>query len=202
MKYTKTSTFIYPFLQIPKTLFECEVRNAWGNLVMSTRFIDAFLGNQTDSRYSDDLHISIIINNYRDVDFDAFYSELTTFENYVTDYEQEGLLIAVFKMPVEYHIDVLKIIEGKYSQISEGAKQCIYKHCFYGGKLTTIPLILTKSPKLKTQLESVLATPGSHPNIGENEVWSIMDKEKETLTVELLKSYSKISSISPSAEFE
>jgi len=195
--YTLTSTFVFPLLQIPKSYFSCDVKTMWGSTIMDNRFIDAFLWNTSISKYNDGLHISIVLNNYRDVKFDEFNDLLQSHDSYVDNYEIENTLIYVFKMPIEYLDDLALLIDGKYSKISEGAKSVILKNTFYSGDINTIPLIFTKAKKLKESWELTLGA-----DIGDNEVWMKINPEKETLTINKIKEISNVSTLAPSGEFE
>ena len=45
-KYTQTSTFLFPLLEIPKQLFRCDVTNNFNKRIMTTRFSNAFMWDE------------------------------------------------------------------------------------------------------------------------------------------------------------
>ena len=118
IKYTKSATFIFPLLEIPRTVFSCEVKHPNGRIKYNTRFLNAYLKDDNIVHYKKD-HVFLLLRNYRDINFDKFYNELISFSNYVDDYEKDEFLIAVFMIPDSTKSDYELIIDGKYSQISK-----------------------------------------------------------------------------------
>jgi len=206
VKYTKTSTFLFPLLGIPKSLFQCRVESTFGNVIMTNRFLNSYLIDEDlDSKeFNEGPYLFLIIKNYRDSDFDYFYNTLTAFNCYVDEYERAGFLVIIFKIPDKFIIDYNLLKKGKYSKISFKSKQNIINNAFYSGKtMATLSLILNKSEKLKNSWEKRLSLePRSVVDLRDKEVWSIIDLEKESFDRSLLKMVSKDQKMSPSREFK
>ena len=96
MKYTKTATFLFPLLNVPKSLFDCYILDSWGRVKYKTRFLNCFLKNLTIGKYQKDNYLHILVRNYRDTDFDKFYSTIQAFPNYIDDYDLDNCLIFYF----------------------------------------------------------------------------------------------------------
>lgn len=189
-KFTKTATFLFPLLNIPKSLFDCNIKDTWGRLKYSTRFINAYLLDESINRYQEG-HVFILILNYQDKDFDVFYSTITAFPNYVDHYEKNEYLVLIFSIPQENFEDFSLLLQGAYSKISSDAKKLILSNNFYHGKPFTLPLILNKADVLKESWEDRLSLVNEHinspANLYDQEVWPILDLDKECLTDEALK---------------
>jgi hypothetical protein len=201
VKFTKTATFLFPLLDIPKVLFECDIRDRFGRIKYSTRFLNAYLKNSTISKYNDDDYIFVVVRSYRDVDFDKFYSTIQTFPNYVDDYDDKECLILVFKIPQNNLNDFNLIINGQYSKVSAESKKLIMTNNFYTGKAFTLPLILNKANALKESWEDRLSNPGSIADLGDQEVWPILNMEDEELNEIILKSFNQKIELLPTGEF-
>jgi hypothetical protein len=201
IKFTKTATFLFPLLDIPKVLFECDIRDKFGRIKYPTRFLNAYLTNSTITKYNDDDYIFVLIRNYRDVDFDKFYSTIQTFPNYVDDYDDKECLILVFKIPQNNLNDFNLIKRGLYSKVSAESKKLIMTNNFYTGKAFTLPLILNKANALKESWEDRLSNPGSVADLGDQEVWPIINKEDEELNEIVLKSFNQKIELLPTGEF-
>lgn len=201
VKFTKTATFLFPLLDIPKVLFECDIRDRFGRIKYSTRFLNAYLKNSTISKYNDDDYIFVVVRSYRDVDFDKFYSTIQTFPNYVDDYDDKECLILVFKVPQNNLNDFNLIINGQYSKVSAEGKKLIMTNNFYTGKAFTLPLILNKANALKESWEDRLSNPGSIADLGDQEVWPILNMEDEELNEIILKSFNQKIELLPTGEF-
>jgi len=196
IKFTKTATFIFPLLQIPKNLFEVSVLDKYGRNIYSNRFINAYLEDQNVTSFQDDVennYIFLLLKNYQDVNFSTFYSTITAFPNYVDDYDIKDCLVMVFRIPEETKEDYDLLINGKYSEISTESKKLILGNNFYSGKAFTLPLILNKSSALKESWEDKLSFIGPHiyspADLGDQEVWPIINREKEVLTKEIIDSF-------------
>jgi hypothetical protein len=201
LKFTKTATFLFPLLEIPKQLFSCRIKDQWGRLKYDNRFFNAYLGHEGISTYQNEDHVFILLRNYRDVDFENFYSTLCALPNYVDDYDDEDCLIGVFKVPDSRKVDFELIKNGAYSCISAEGKKLILANNFFSGKPFTLPLILNKSEALKDSWEERLSTPTSRAYLYDQEVWPIIDHTKEVLTKSILKSYIAKQELLPSGEF-
>lgn len=182
MKFTKTATFIFPLLGIQKNLFYCNIKTLGGYTKHTLRFINAYLSNPSVPDYNNKNYISIVVKNYRDVDFDAFYNTMITFPNYIDDYEVANCLVLVYKVPDETFDDYLKLLDGKYSEVSVEGKRLILGNAFYSGKPMTLPLILHKAESLRVSWEERLGC-----SLGDQEVWSCINMEEEVLCKHELK---------------
>lgn len=203
VKYTKTSTFLFPLLEIPKALFHCNIKNNFGQTIMSTRFLNSYLYDVdlNHLEYNNGPFIYIVIKPYQDREFETFYSTILSFSNYVDEYEKEGFIIMIFKIPETNLEDYQKVIDGGYSTLSKEAKTLVMQNSFFSGKPYIIPLIFNKSENLKESWEKKLSNDGiingkyvgvdSMVSLGDQEVWSILVKEKESLTREILKELNK-----------
>lgn len=200
LKYTYTATFLFPMLQVPKAFFDCDVKDMFGRLQFKTRFINAYLSDTCVTKYNNENYIFVLLRNYRDVNFDVFYSTLQAFPNYVDDYDNKECLIVVFRVPEETMEDYQLLLNGGYSMISKDAKALILKHSFFSGQPMTLPLILHKSDVLKESWETRLSTPGSPANLYDQEVWPIIDREKEELNQSIINSQCKKKHLSPTEE--
>lgn len=205
VKYTKTSTFLFPLLEISKSLFQCNVEGIFGKII-TNRFLNSYLiDSDLDSKeFNEGPYVFLVIKNYRDKNFESFYHTLTSKDNYVDEYEKFNFLIVVFKISDKFLIDYNLLLKGKYSKLSHDAKTLILNNAFYSGKSrVTLTYIFSKSPKLKKSWEKRLSCPGSSEvDLKNKEVWSIIRKEKETFNDELLKNFSKNQKMSPNKEFK
>jgi hypothetical protein len=192
--FTKTSTFIFPLLNIPRTAFLYD-KKTFGKVDTSSRFINSYLYNTVCEKHNN--HVSIIIDSYRDAEFDNFYIKLSSHDAFVDSYEVDDTLIMVFAIPDDMLDDVTKIIDGKYSTVSNVAKQLIMKHHYFDSQSSVIPMILNKSQALKTEWENRIGC-----SIGDNEVWVIMNPDEETLTIDKIHAVVKNRVLTPSNEFE
>lgn len=203
VKYTKTATFLFPLLEIPRSLFDCDVKTSFGKSIMTTRFLNAYLiDNDLENEYNDGDFIYIVIKCYQDKDFISFYSTLIGFDNYIDEYEVQEFIVMIFSVPEKFIVDFNLILDGKYSQISPLAKQLIMKNNFYSNNKSTIPLILGKSTALKESWEKRLSNPNSEVDLKDQEVWPIINLDLESFNKAELKVMSKKSKIESSKEFE
>jgi len=206
VKYTKTSTFLFPLLEIPKELFKCEVKNNFQKLIMTTRFLNSYMQDSEITKYNDEPYVFIVIKPYQDVDFDTFYSTILSFPNYVDEYEKEGYIIMIFKIPDNNLPDYELLLKGKYSLISKEAKTLILKNNFFSHAVHLLPLILKKCSSIKESIEINLSISvgecHSIANLYDQEVWGIITIEKETLTDDILKIISKDNKLVPSKGVE
>ena len=205
-KFTKTATFLFPLLEIPKALFDCNIKDRFGRFQHSTRFLNAYLKDTNIDKYQDrDDCVFILIRNYRDVDFDTFYSTVTGFPNYIDDYDFNECLVLVFSVSRANKEDFNMIRNGNYSTISAVGKKLILANTFYSGKMFTLPLVLNKADVLKNSWEERLTFIGkdiySPADLGDQEVWPILDMNKETLTREIVNKINQKKSFIPSEEF-
>lgn len=201
MKFTKTATFLFPLLDVPKVLFDCSIKDRFDRIKYNTRFLNAYIKNTTISKYSEDDNIFILVRNYRDVDFDKFYSTLQSFPNYVDDYDNKECLVFVFKVPTKNLPDFNLIKRGLYSEVSAEGKKLIMSNNFYTGKAFTLPLILNKAGVLKDSWEERLSNPGSIADLGDQEVWPILNEADEELNENVMNSFNSKIELVPTGEF-
>lgn len=174
--FTKTSTFIFPLLNIPRELFKVNLTN-FGKVTESTRFVNAYIYNDQKPMYND--HVSIVISSYLNKDYDNFYKELHNHPSYADEYISNGTLVMIFEIPEENMVDYQLIKKGKYSQVSEKGKDLILKNFFFDFKPSTLPMIFAKSKPLKASWEKMIES-----SIEDQEVWSILNEQEETLTLQ------------------
>lgn len=208
IKFTKTATFLFPLLQIPKSLFDCDLKDRFGRLKFNNRFINAYLADNYINKYqsNDDIdYVFVVIRNYQDVDFSTFYSTIQALPNYVDDYDHKECCVVVFSVPNERRKDFNLVKNGLYSQVSTDGKRLILANNFFSGKVFTLPLILNKAEVLKNSWEDRLTFIGkdiySPADLGDQEVWPILDYDKEILTSEIIKAIHIQKDLLPSEEF-
>lgn len=202
VKYTKTATFLFPLLQIPRALFTCDVKTAWGKTMFTRRFLNAYLMDDSINAYRENC-VFVVLKNYRDADFSAFYDTMLGFPNYKDDYEKDGCLIMVYSVTEELLPDYKLILNGKYSEISAEAKKLILGNHFFSGKAFTLSLILNKSEALKDSWEERLSNPNSIANLYDQEVWPIIEIEQDTICANMLKEFAFYEGkLEPTGEFE
>lgn len=201
-KFTKTATFLFPLLNIPKSLFECNILDPWGRVKFRSRFLNAYLKDSNITEYNNKGNIFLLIRDYRDVEFDKFYSTIQSFPNYIDDYEVRGCLVLVFSVPTDFIPDYNLIIKGLYSEVSAEAKKLILGNSYFSGKIFTLPLIMNKAKVLKDSWEERLSNPGSIADLKDQEVWPIISCEREILDSSIASEYSTNNKhFQPSGEF-
>ena len=164
---------------------------------MTNRFINAYMSDCTISNYNEGF-VFVLVNAYQDIDFQCFYDTVTAFDNYVDDYDREESLVIIYSVPDKFKADYSLILNGKYSKISPEAKKTILQNNFFypnNGQPSTIPLILNKSEALKESWEARLGV-----DLKNQEVWSILESEKEELCPEIIRKLSKNPKIKPIEE--
>lgn len=213
IKYTKTSSFLFPLLGIPKSLFNCHITNNYNKIIMTNRFLNAYLqDNHIDNIYNEGPYVFIVVKPYQDVEFNKFKDTILDYDNYTDEYEKEGFLILIYKILDIYLEDYNKILKGKYSLISNEAKKIILGNSYHKTP-NAVAQILTKSKKLKTDWETRLSETGiikgkyvgmsSIVDLKDQEVWGIIELEKETLNSSILQllKFKKLRNLKPSNEF-
>ena len=181
IKYTKTATFLFPLLEIPKSIFMCNVKNSFGRTIFKTRFINAYLGDCKIDNYEKGF-VFLLLKGFQDTDFNCFYDTMTAFENYVDDYEFGINIVMIYSIPDKYSVDYSLILKGQYSKVSAAAKKRILQNSFFSGKPTTIPLILNKADVLRKGWEKRLGT-----SLESKEVWSIIVPDEEQICNNILE---------------
>jgi hypothetical protein len=200
-KFSKTSTFLFPLLEIPKQLFHCSIKTKDG--YTNTRFLDSYMwDSELEFDFNNEPYVFIAVKQYQDSNFETFYSTITSFENYIDEYHKGDFYIMIFKIP-DSNIDAYNtILEGEYSKLEANYKSLIMKNFFFTGKPTTIPLILNKAYSLKEAWENMLGCDNSVVNLGDQEVWSRILKENEGLSTEKLQTLSTNRSLVPTTDFD
>ena len=202
IKFTKTATFIFPLLNISKNLFDCNILDPWGRIKFYSRFLNAYLEDKNIEKYNNKDYVFILVRNYRDAEFDKFYSVIQAFPNYVDDYEIQDCLVLVFSITTNYQKDYNLIIRGLYSETSPDTKKLILTNNYFSGKVFTLPLILNKASVLKNSWEERLSNPGSVADLKEQEVWPIITFTNEILDKNIISRYSASNKyFEPSGEF-
>lgn len=208
LKFTKTATFLFPLLQVPKSLFDCDIKDRFNRYIHNTRFINAYLSDSNISKYvgtEEKDYVFVVIRNYQDVDFANFQSTFRAFPNYVDDYDYRECFVIVFTVPEARKEDFALVKRGAYSELSTDGKRLILANNFYSGKPYTLPLILNKAQSLKDSWEERLTFIGpdiySPADLGDQEVWPVINPEKEVLTPEITNSLNKKQHLMPSEEF-
>jgi hypothetical protein len=210
VKYTYTATFLFPLVEIPKSIFSCDVKTSFGRTIMTTRFLNAYMWDEDlEFDFNYEPYVLVAVKPYRDYNFEEFYSTIISMENYVDEYEKGNFIIMIFKVPdhnLEYYDTILN---GKYSQLPQQAKILILKNNFFSGQGRIVADILGKSSELKRSWENALSSPHPDPRLDSTvslegmEVWPIIQKEKEGLCDETLKSLdSNSKQITPNEEFK
>lgn len=186
VKFTKTSTFLFPLLGIPKTIFSCDVKNSFGTVMFKNRFVNCYL-------YHEDIVadgcLFVVVRGYQDAEFSEFYKKLVSIENYVDDFEKNEYFVFIFSILEKFQEDFDIIIQGKYSEVSGVARKEIFKNHFFSTNSTVLPMIFFKAKSLKDMWEEQLSNPGINyiADLGDQEVWSIIDSDKETLTEDIFR---------------
>jgi|21_taG_2_1085346.scaffolds.fasta_scaffold00071_17 hypothetical protein len=203
MKFTKTATFLFPLLNVPKSLFDCHILDSWGRLKHKSRFLNAYLKNETISKYKEENYIYIVVRGYRDTDFDKFYTTVQAFPNFIDDYDIKECTVFIFSVPTDFQKDFNLIINGKYSEISAESKKLILANHYFSGKSYTLPLILNKAIVLKESWEERLSNPGSSAQLYDQEVWPIINNKAEILTNEVISNHTTNSNskLTPTGDF-
>lgn len=201
-KFSKTSTFLFPLLEVPKQLFNCSIKTKDG--YTNTRFLDAYMWDvDLEFEFNYEPYVFVAIKPYQDAKFESFYSTITGFDCYEDEYNKDGFIIMIFKIPDNNMSAYETILEGKYSELEAQYKKLIMRNFFFTGKPTAIPLILNKDIGLKGTWEGLLSNPGIKyvADLAEQEVWSKLLKEDEGLSSAKIQSLSTNRSLVPTMDF-
>ncbi len=202
MKFTKSATFLFPLLEIPKLLFKCEIKNRFGMVTCENRLMNVYLADEAVDVFKEN-HLFLLINNFRDVDFEDFEKLLISYPNYVDNYDQNGFGVYIFKIPEHNQIDYRNVLNGKYSKMTPESQALVRQNAYCNDAYHLLPLIFGKMAALRTYWEKELSNPGSEVIFTpEMEVWPIININKEILTQEILETISLKSKLIPSGEFE
>jgi hypothetical protein len=160
-KITTTGTFIVPFLGEDRTYFR------W-----ALEFVNAFIGT-IDSPDTD--HVSILYRFDGSVEFANFEEKLKSREDFVSAKDTDKYhILYTFKLPSKFKVDIDTIIQGKYSEVSEEAKQTILDF-HYSDKKKPIGQILFKCPLRRKEMEKELG----HEIPSDNELFEMFHTPNE-----------------------
>lgn len=196
VRYTKTATFLFPLIGIPKSIFSCNVKNSFGSTKFTTRFYNAYIGDCQVDNYKEGF-VFVVVKAFQDVDFQCFYDTMTAFENHVDDYERGKYVVFVYSILDKFMPDYKLVMDGQYSKVSADAKKAILQNNFFSGRPHTLPLILNKAVGLKIGWEKRLDA-----NLYDQEVWPIITPEKEKMCDEILEELVEGGNLKPTGEFE
>ena len=185
IKHTRTATFLFPLLGVPKSLFSIE-QVKYGRAVKECLFCNAYLSVVGHISREKGI-IYILVRDARNPrEGKDFLGLLTGYKNYRSHFKTEGFTILVFKILDRFINDYELILLGNYSGVSQSAKNMIFQHHFFSGKPHVLPLIMNKANALKVAWEERLDA-----QINNQEVWPIMQKTKETLSLSELQDKQK-----------
>ena len=171
MKYSKTATFLFPLLEIPKAIFtKKKVDN--GKSFTKLYFINAYLIIQ-GKKNKNDRTINLLIDN-SDHDTGKMLANIFTQKSYRYYYELGCYIVIACEYSRVFDKDIKLIMNGQYSKISNKAKDLIKKNNFFSNDPRIIPMILNKSETLKISWEKRINT-----SLENQEVWPIIITEKE-----------------------
>lgn len=209
VKYTQTSTFLFPLVDIPKQLFTCDVKSSFGRLIMTTRFLNAYMWDEDlEFEFNHGPYIFVVIKPYRDSNFEEFYSTIISMPSYVDEYEKGNYLVMIFKILEENMEYYNLILKGKYSELPAEAKKMILKNNYFRLAPNLVPRILNKNPELRKSWEKALSNYHEDPrlnsvvDLGDQEVWSIIIYEEEGISEKKLKNLDKKAKLTPNKEFD
>ena len=209
MPYTQTSTFLFPLLDVPKSLFRCDVKTSTNRLIMTTRFINAYMWDEDlEFEFNYENYLFVVIKPYRDSNFEAFHSTVRAMPTYIDEYEKAGYIVMIFEVPEKNmeHYDLL--LKGKYSELPMEAKSLILKNNYFKMNPNILPKIFNKCSSMKSSWEKALSNSHENPrldstvDLGDQEVWGIIVKEKEGLNEQKLINLGKTPQLSPEKEFD
>ena len=185
--YTKTATFLFPLTGVPKSIFSCNVKNTFNSSMFFTRFCNAYMTDSRVKHYKEN-HVFIVARAYRDRDFDSFYDTMLSLDNYVDDYEDDEYIVFIYKILPEYLPDYQLLLQGKYSEISSAAERVILSNYFFSNATahTILRNVFNKSYELKDLWEKRL-----NANLNDQEVWGIIEPEKEKLCDKVMNDLAK-----------
>lgn len=207
-KYTLTSTFLFPLVNVPKQLFKCNVKSSFDRLIMSTRFLNSYMWDEDlEMEFNYGPYILVVVKPYRDAEFQEFYSTIISMPSYVDEYEKEGYIVMIFKVLEENMPFYNLILAGKYSELPAEGKKIILKNNYSRLDPNLIPLIFNKDDGLRQSWEKALSNPHENPRLDSTiclegkEVWSKILRENEGLSDVILKAIGSTSKLTPEKEF-
>lgn len=209
MKYTQTATFLFPLVNVPKQLFRCDVQSNFKRRIMTTRFLNAYMWDK-DLEFEQNYgpYVFVVVKPYRDSNYEQFHSTITALSTYVDEYWKGDYIVMIFKVPEENMEHYRTIREGRYSELTAEGKTLVLKNNYFKMDPNLLPRILNKCAELKASWERAISAP--HPDsrydstvlLGDAEVWSRIDKEKEGLSDEILKNLGNTPKLTPAKEFD
>lgn len=150
-KLTKSSTYLFPLITMPN---EDERYYCY-----SSYLENCYLYHQDFPDLNDDKHLFVQYRFFDTRNYKLLESIIFENKNFIKTYEPNNqFTIYIFEIPKQYHQDIQRFLEGKYSQISQNGKKAIVK--FHELKeRSSLVQILTKDSKLREQLEEDLGVP-------------------------------------------
>jgi hypothetical protein len=126
--------------------------------------------------------------SFKNPKFTAYEHRLTTSSLFVKHVDLGSKVLYIFKFPEEYLPEYYALQRGEYSKFGDDAKELITKFWknIYGkdpiAKVSIYKMfqILSKSPKLKLEMEIELSTPKGIVKIGDGELGEMLVKSNET----------------------
>ena len=126
--------------------------------------------------------------SFKNPKFTAYEHRLTSSSLFVKHIDLGSKVLYIFKFPEEYLPEYYAIQRGDYSKFGNDAKELIIKFWknIYSKNTAANPVIhkifqiLSKSPKLKLEIENELSTPKAPVIIGEGELGEMLVKSNET----------------------
>lgn len=176
---------------------------------MTTRFLNAFMWDKNlEFEFNYEPYVFVVIKPYRDSNFEEFHSTITSMPTYIDEYEKGEYTVMIFKVPDENMEYYNIIMDGKYSQLPAEGKAIILKNNYFKMDPNLLPRILNRCSDLKRSWEKALSAPHKDPRLdstvilGEQEVWSKINKEKEGISDNILKNLGKTPQLTPAKEFD
>jgi hypothetical protein len=126
--------------------------------------------------------------SFKNPEFTAYEHRLTSSSLFVKHVDLGSKVLYIFKFPEEYLPEYYAIQRGEYSKFGDDAKELIikfWKKIYYTNPeakpvIHKMFQILSKSPKLKLEMENELSTPKGIVTIGDGELGEMLVKSNET----------------------
>jgi len=175
MRYNKSKTYLLPLISEVVGLEMPFMKN-----LINTYMFDE------DSQYRDCIGI-LHEFSFKNPSFTAYEHRLINNNLFVTSKDVGDKVLYIFRFPEEYLKEYYKLVEGKYSEFGNDAKELILRFWaeVYNGNsgaisfLISVKQILYKDTKLREKLEKDL-----NVKIDENqELGDILDIDRETFKI-------------------
>lgn len=179
MKFTYSTLFLYPLLEIPFNLFN--VSKYVNKKYISTRFLNSYLGHE-DMNIPENC-ICVVYCNFMDKDQVGFQDTLESLDGFQFSYSivDSYFGVSVFQIP-DHHLEAYNLfLNGKYSQYPELSKTACLAFLPKKSELKSLYNLLlnifNKDEYTKTKLEEKLGVKLSE----DSEIFSIYNLEKELI---------------------